>query len=314
MIKKTRLLIISILVIFILTACSSRNANDTDVSSEASDTTRKITDSLEHSIQVPKNPQRIIGTYLEDYLVALDKKPIAQWTVGSGSVLEYLQDKLADIPTISYDLPYEYVLNYEPDLLLISSSDLVEGNKYNEYSKIAPTYVVKNGEDVTWKDTFKDVAKVLGKEKQAKEQISKYEKDAAKLKTDLKKSIGDKSVAVLWVTNNSAFVVAEDRASGPLLYNDLGFKAPSVVAEISKNATSDWSAISNEKLAELDADYIFLVDSDKDAAMYNESYWKNIPAVQNNQVYRFDSSHSWQYSGPIASSKMLDDVRQTFIK
>lgn len=68
---------------------------------------------------------------------------MAQWTVGQGSIQDYLAKELKDVPTISYDLPYEAVLKFEPDLLLISSSALVEGGKYKEYSKIAPTYVVK---------------------------------------------------------------------------------------------------------------------------------------------------------------------------
>ena len=58
--------------------------------------------------------------------------------MGSGSIQDYLQDDLKDVPTISYDLPYEKVLSFEPDLLLISSSATVEGGKYEHYSKIAP--------------------------------------------------------------------------------------------------------------------------------------------------------------------------------
>ena len=54
---------------------------------------------------------------------------MAQWTVGQGSIQDYLKE-LKDVPTISYDLPYEAVLKFEPDLLLISSSALVEGGKY----------------------------------------------------------------------------------------------------------------------------------------------------------------------------------------
>ena len=87
---------------------------------------------------------------------------MAQWTVGQ-SIQDYLAKELKDVPTISYDLPYEAVLKFEPDLLLISSSALVEGGKYKEYSKIAPTYVVKNGENVTWRDQLEDIATVLDK-------------------------------------------------------------------------------------------------------------------------------------------------------
>lgn len=303
---------ISAFSLIALSACDSNPSTEDSTSASVSDT-KTVTDYLDHTVEVPANPQRIIGSYLEDYLVSLNEIPVAQWTVGSGSVLHYLQDELSDVPTINYDLPYEDVLSYEPDLLLISSSGLVEGDAYTQYSEIAPTYVVANGEGVTWQDTYRDVAGVFGKEDVAEETIETYETNAKTLAADLQTEVGEKSVAVIWVTNNSAFVVAANRASGPLLYDDLGFKVPNVVAEISDTATADWSAISNEALAELDADYLFLVDSDENAALYDESVWQNIPAVANDQVYRFDSDSSWQYTGPIATQMMLDDVRKVIL-
>lgn len=297
-----------------LAACSTSTdstASSTGTSTDAS--TKEVTDYLDHTLTVPTDPKRVIGTYLEDYLVSLDVTPVAQWTVGSGSVLSYLQDYLTDIPTLNYDMPYEDVLSFEPDLLFVSSSDLVEGDKYEQYSQIAPTYVVENGDGVTWEDTYLDIAGVLGKEEQAETTITQYQTDAEELKNELTDAIGEKSIAVLWVTNNSAFVVAENRASGTLLYEDLGFQVPNVVADISASATADWSAISTEALAELDADYLILVDSDEEAALYDESAWQNIPAVANNQVFSFDSDHSWQYTGPIATQMMLSDVREAIL-
>lgn len=77
----------------------------------------------------------MIGSYLEDYLVALEVTPVAQWTVGNDSDQAYLQDKLAEVPRINYDLPFEDVLSFEPDLLLMDSNSMVEGDKYDQYSK-----------------------------------------------------------------------------------------------------------------------------------------------------------------------------------
>lgn len=125
-----------------MSACSA-NSNNTKSSSSAETATLK--DAAGHEVTIPDDPKRIIGSYLEDYLVALNVTPVAQWTVGNNSDQGYLQEKLSDVPRISYDLPYEDVLSYEPDLLLIDSNTMVEGDKYAQYSKIAPTYVVKNG-------------------------------------------------------------------------------------------------------------------------------------------------------------------------
>ncbi|ASZ07246.1 MULTISPECIES: iron-hydroxamate ABC transporter substrate-binding protein [Enterococcus] len=303
----------TLLLIGLLGACSTANkTTDTTNSTTTakSNGTHTVTDTLDNKVTIPNQPKRIIGSYLEDYLIALDEKPVAQWTVGSGSIQDYLQDDLKDIPTISYDLPYEKVLSFEPDLLLISSSATVEGGKYEQYSKIAPTYVVTNGSDVTWEEQLKDVGKALAKEDQAKEIISEYQASAKKIKTELADKIAGKTAAVLWVTNNSAFMVSENRSSGRIVYGDLGFGVPSLVKEISKDATSDWSAVSSEKLAELDADYLILVNSDQGAAMFEEPAWKNLKAVKENHLLELGPESSWLYNGPIASQEMLNDLAE----
>ena len=245
---KTKLYTITstLLLIGLLGACSSTDKTKTAETSttETTNATHTVTDTLGHKVAIPNQPKRIIGSYLEDYLIALGEKPVAQWTVGSGSIQDYLQSELKGVPTISYDLPYEKVLSFEPDLLLISSSATVEGGKYDQYSKIAPTYVVENGTEVTWETQLKDIGKVLDKKEQADKIISDYQKKVTETRTELADKI------------NSAFMVSENRSSGRIVYGDLQFGVPPLVAEVSKEATSDWSAVSSEKLAELDADYI----------------------------------------------------------
>lgn len=308
MFKKIVLGTVSLLALFSLAACGQ--------GSESKDTkndVRTLTDAQDHKVEIPNKPKRIIASYLEDYLVALDEKPVAQWTVGEGKIQNYLQDKLKDIPTINYDLPYEDVLKFEPDLLLIGSNGSLEGGKYKEYAKIAPTYVVKNGDNVTWRDQLEDIGKVLAKENKAKEVEKDYDQLVKKTKTDLKDKIEGKSAVVLWVTNNSAFMVADNRSSGQLLYQELDFEVPKLTKDISKKATADFSQVSLESLSQLDADYIFLVNSDSGAAMFKDPLWSNIPAVKNNQLFEFDGESSWLYNGPIAYTKMVESI-QTVLK
>lgn len=302
----------TLLLIGLLGACTSTDKPKTTETSaiESARKVHTVTDTLNHKVEIPNQPKRIIGSYLEDYLIAFGEKPVAQWTVGSGSIQDYLQNDLEGVPTISYDLPYEKVLSFEPDLLLVSSSAIVEGGKYAQYSKIAPTYVVENGTDVTWETQLKDIGKVLNKKKQADQIISNYQKKVKETRTELADKINGKTAAILWVTNNSAFMVSENRSSGRIVYGDLQFGVPPLVAEVSKGATSDWSAVSSEKLAELDADYIILVNSDEKAAMFNEATWKNLKAVKANNVLEFGPDSSWLYNGPIASEQMVDDIKE----
>lgn len=295
----------------LLGACGTNN-DSTDSSGSAttsSEIATTFTDAMGNEVTVPENPQRVIGSYLEDYLVALGVTPVAQWTVGNDSDQAYLQDKLAEVPRINYDLPFEDVLSFEPDLLLMDSNSMVEGDKYDQYSKIAPTYVVTNGEDVTWRERLTDIAKVLHKEEQAAQVEADYDDLVAATKETYADQIQGKSIAVLWVVNNSVFMVSETKSSGQLLYHELGFKVPSLVSEISESATADWSAVSLEKLAELDADYLILVNSDKGADFFSEQVWQNLDAVKNNHLWEFGPESSWLYNGPIAYTKMIEDIQ-----
>lgn len=309
--RSTWLTLLAACSLTLLGACGTNN-DSTDSSGSAttsSEIATTFTDAMGNEVTVPENPQRVIGSYLEDYLVALGVTPVAQWTVGNDSDQAYLQDKLADVPRINYDLPYEDVLSFEPDLLLMDSSSMVEGDKYEQYSKIAPTYVVTNGEDVTWRERLTDIAKVLHKEEQAAQVEADYDDLGAATKEAYADQIKGKSIAVLWVVNNSVFMVSETKSSGQLLYHELGYEVPTLVSEISESATADWSAVSLEKLAELDADYLILVNSDKGADFFSEQVWQNLDAVKNNHLWEFGPESSWLYNGPIAYTKMIEDIQ-----
>ncbi|MFS1068423.1 ABC transporter substrate-binding protein [Enterococcus casseliflavus] len=309
--RSTWLTLLAACSLTLLGACSTNN-DSTDSSGSAttsSEIATTFTDAMGNEVTVPENPQRVIGSYLEDYLVALEVTSVAQWTVGNDSDQAYLQDKLAEVPRINYDLPFEDVLSFEPDLLLMDSNSMVEGDKYDQYSKIAPTYVVTNGEDVTWRERLTDIAKVLHKEEQAAQVEADYDDLVAATKETYADQIQGKSIAALWVVNNSVFMVSETKSSGQLLYHELGFEVPALVSEISESATADWSAVSLEKLAELDADYLILVNSDKGADFFSEQVWQNLDAVKNNHLWEFGPESSWLYNGPIAYTKMIEDIQ-----
>lgn len=302
--RQFSLTFLGLLSLIFLSACGGQKATQ-----QAQPDEQTFVDAMQHSVAVPDQPQRIIASYLEDYLLALAIKPIAQWSVNQTSIQDYLQDELKDVPTIAHDLPYEKVLELKPDLLLIGDTALVEGGKYEQYSKIAPTYVVKNGEHVTWRAQFQDIAHVLRQDEKAQKVLADYDAFAAQIKDQLQAKRQDQSAAILWVVNNQAFVVSKNRSSGAVIYQDLGLKVPDLVAEISETATADWNAVSLEKLAQLDADLIFLINSDPSASLFQEGIWQNLPAVKENQVFTFGPESSWLYKGPIANTKIMQDIQ-----
>ena len=139
--------------------------------------------------------------------------------------------------------------------------------------------------------------------------LAEYEKLAKDAKEKLASKGTPPSAAAVWLVNNNFFIVSSNLSSGDVLYNDLGLEVPSVVEEISAKATSNWNPISLEKLTELDADYLFLINSDKQGASeINKNLWNTIPAVQNNQVIEIPASSSWLYTGTIANTEIIEDV------
>ncbi|QDP41085.1 iron-hydroxamate ABC transporter substrate-binding protein [Radiobacillus deserti] len=298
------------------------NASDTEKEKEQMETEeaakeRTLTDAMGHEVTIPAEPKRVIASYLEDYLVALGITPVAQWSVQDGaSIQDYLQDSLKDVPTIPHDLPYETVASFEPDLIILDSASMAEGNKYDQYNSIAPTYVIGEAQNNAWREEFKEIGKVFGMEEKAQEVLDDYEKKAADAKEEINAAIGDESVAAIWLVANTFYVVSENLSSGDVLYNDLGLAVPDVVKEISESSEQNWSEISLEKLAELDADHIFLINSDKanGSTALEDEIWQNIPAVKNGNIYEYDPTSSWLYTGPVANSKMLDYALESLTK
>ncbi|MCR2806607.1 ABC transporter substrate-binding protein [Paenibacillus soyae] len=324
-------LISMMLLAMLLAACgANNNGNQSENQGAASEspatesatpapseepTERKLTDGLGHEVTIPAEPKRIIASYLEDYLVALDVIPAAQWSVTNGTQA-YLQDKLGDTPTIAYDLPYEAVLSFGPDLLIIGSASSVEGDKYNQYSQIAPTFVLGDEVNNDWRKALLKIGEVLGKTEQAQGILDDYETKAAEAKTTLQSKVNGESAAAIWLVGGSFFIVSDSVSSGAVLYRDLGLAVPETVKKISAASEANWNAISLEELAQLDADHIFLINSDVDAGSeaLKDPVWGSIPAVKNGQVYEFGREKSWLYTGPIANSQMIDDVLASIVK
>ncbi len=193
---------------------------------------------------------------------------------------------------------------------------MVEGDKYNQYAKIAPTYTIGKERNNNWRKELLTIGDVLNKSEEAKKVLEQYEQKAKEAKEKLHQAVGEQSAAALWVTEKSVFVVSDNLSSGDVLYNDLGLKVPNVVEEISKNGTGNWNAISLEALAEIDADHLFIINSrgiSKDKLL-SDPVWSNIPAVKNGNVYEYDKETSWLYTGTIANSQIIDDVLESMIK
>ena len=314
---KKHLILTGIFILSIVLAACGNQATTSDKASKDNEVEqdRVLTDSLGHEVTIPEKPQRVIAPYLEDHLIALGITPVAQWSVKGGSVQGYLQDSLKDIPTIEFDLPFEAVTSFKPDLIVIGSPDIAEGEKYEQYSKIAPTYVMGT-EDSNWRNKLLKVGEIFGQTEKANEVLAEYEQAAKEAKEKIESKIDSPSAAVIWNIKNTIYMVSDTASSGVVLYNDLGLQIPTLVKEVSASATSDWSQVSLEKFVQIDADYLFVINSDSagSADLLSDPLLANIPAIKNGHVFEFDQSSSWLYSGAIANRQIIQNVLDSIAK
>jgi iron complex transport system substrate-binding protein len=150
----------------------------------------------------------------------------------------------------------------------------------------------------------------------ARQVLDRYETKAKEARAKLQASMGSKSAVAIWHTKQNFYIVHEKMSSGDVLYHDLGFTVPAGIQELSSASKNNWIPLSLEKLAKLDADYIFLVNSNGTGASeeLKKPLWQSIPAVQHGHVYEFGTDKSWLYTGTIANTRMIEDVLASVLK
>ncbi|MFF2093683.1 ABC transporter substrate-binding protein [Paenibacillus sp. NPDC058174] len=278
--------------------------------------TRTVKDQF-GEVTVPVHPQKVAGIYMEDYLKALDVTPVVQWFHPLWGTQEYL--KLTS-PTWDITGDMEKLLAYEPDLIFVDGG--ADAAKYEQYSKVAPTYRIPDSALQDPRLILTTVADVLGIPEKAEQLLSDYDKQAAETKSLLHEKIGDETVAVLRIniSDKSINILGyKNRFIGATLYHDLGLKAPKMVEEM--EAFID--LISMEAIPDLNADHLIILPSNGNwespenqeaiSNLFESPIWKSVPAVKNGHVYKVERSH-WQTGAILANKLKMDDLTAIFSK
>ncbi|WP_394239550.1 ABC transporter substrate-binding protein [Niallia oryzisoli] len=318
-IKKFRLLFFSIIfgLLMIISACGKNSDETTESEKENSKDTSEVTvESAMGDVTIPSGVERIMAPFHEDALLALGVTPVAKWAIGE-TVQTYLEKDLKDVPSIEWNLPLEQVLDHEPELLILENNmDGYEGS-YEEYNKIATTYVMTEETQADWRKQIETFGKILGKEDAAKKALSDYEAKVTKAKEQIKGAIGDETVAAIWVVGNQFFLFENNRHSADVVYNELGINQPTLIKELGDAESSQWNPLSVEKLSELDADHVFLLALEGEQGietLNNSAVWQSTPAAQNGNVHILNDASNWTNKGLLASKKTIDDLVKTLVK
>ncbi|WP_405110500.1 ABC transporter substrate-binding protein [Paenibacillus sp. FSL K6-1217] len=266
-------------------------------------------------VEIPVNPQRVAGIYLEDYLKALGVTPVVQWYHPSWGKQDYLD---LDVPEFDISGSIEALLDKNPDLIIADGG--VDAAKYEQYSQIAPTYRLPESVLQDSRLILTAVADALGIPEKGKAVLAEYDQKVADGKAALQQALGQEKVAVIRLNvadKTVALFGVKNRFTG-VLYNQFGLTPVPMAAEM----TEFQSIISEEVIPELDADHIIVFPDNGgwDTAANQEAIqildgplWKNLPAVKNGNIYRMERSH-WQSGAITANMMKLDDLLKVMVK
>ncbi|AYB43105.1 ABC transporter substrate-binding protein [Paenibacillus lautus] len=268
---------------------------------------RTVTDELGHEVKIPAEVNKVFAPNMEDSLLKLGVKPVAQWANGKLGH-SYLQEELDGIPLIDFSggLPSpEALMSYEPDLIVLHTETYAADGTYEKYAKIAPTYVFKNASGNVEK-SLSTLGDLLGKASEAETALKNYQQKASEAKAKLSSVVGDKNVAIIRFAPRGVSLMGGNYLCGYVIHQDLGLGKSKLVEN--ENAAN----LSLEILPQLDADYIFVINAydqgtERMKEMTESPIWKGMPAVKNGQVYEADNEY-WLGSGLIAYEKIVDDV------
>ncbi|HLR19135.1 MAG TPA: iron-siderophore ABC transporter substrate-binding protein [Staphylococcus sp.] len=316
----TKLFITVLAAVMVLSACGNGDSGKSSDSKEDEKTTK-----IKHAMgttEIKGKPKRVVTLYqgATDVSVALGVKPVGaveSWV--QQPKYDYIKDDLKGTKMVGQEPSpnLEEISKLKPDLIV--ASKVRNEKQYEQLSKIAPT--ITHDTVYKFKDTTKMMGKALGKEKKADELLSKYDDKVAQFKEDAKAKYGDEwplSASVVNFRPDHARIYASGYA-GDILH-DLGFKRPEAQQKQVDKGKDIIQLTSKESIPLMDADHIFMFNSDetaKDAELTKKTkkdwtssnQWKNLKAVKNDNVSDNVDEITWNMAGGYKSSlKLIDDL------
>jgi len=275
---------------------------------------------------VPHRPQRILTLFHHSVLghvLVLEVKPIGSSVRSiehlSGNYLNdqtYLGNKTEGIKQlgIEYQIDLEKILLLKPDLIL--AWDGVNGKTiYPVLSQIAPTVIVPGFSMPSWKERFKFIAEVLGKQAEAQQALNHYYQRIKELKTALGNRYQNQTISVAGGFGFNMVSFVKNSSIGYIL-DDLGLSRLKAQDVITPNGAI--YNLSAETLEQVDGDVLFYLVFGKEARAAFESLqqkplWKKLKAVQQGQVYLVDG-YTWTGADLFAADLVIDDLYKYLVK
>lgn len=303
---KKLLLPFTILLVLILGACNSETT-DTKASETKDEHTTITYESETGPVEVPADPKRVVvlATYagnvaaLNVNLVGVDS-----WSKSNPGYDSYL----ADVEEVSEE-NLEKIIELDPDLIIGSSTT----QNLDKIKEIAPTVTFTYGK-VDYLTQHLEIGKLLNKEKEAQAWIDDFKERSAVAGKEIKAKIGeDATVSVIENFDKQLYVFGDNWGRGTeVIYQAMGLNMPEKVKEMALEA--GYYALSLEVLPEYAGDYvIFSKVADQDNSFQETDVFKNIPAVQNGQLFEANAEEFY-FNDPISLDYQLEFFKDSFLK
>lgn len=266
------------------------------------------------STEIKARPQRIVA--LDNSLVeavALLDRPLVG---GIGSYRdrktfpEYLGAAVKDTKDVGpLDNPnLEQITALKPDLII--SATVRHDALYAQLSKIAPTVFVATTGPL-WKDNIKLVAKAIGEEAKAEQQLAAYQARAKKVGDAINAKAGNPTISVVRFVDGPTRIYLPKTFSGIVLA-DAGLARP----ENQRDPQKFNIEISEEQIGQADGDHIFVTafsgGEDRKAKFLGNPLWQRLKAVGQGNVHEV-RDEMWMTAVSLQGAHViLDDLARVF--
>lgn len=281
-----------------------------EASTEQNGDTIVVTDARGEA-EIPADPERIVDlSGNSDILSILGYSVVGTANSDAYDYTKfpvYLEETLAGAEILGYSMQdtmdIEAVMNVEPDLIIIST---VQEKMYEALSEIAPTVMIQL-EALNWKEDIRTIADIFGKQDAAEAWIEAYEAKALEAGEQVKAAVGEETSYLSFLASGGQFFVFTGAGFGSVLYQDMGLAVPAALPD---QDSITLPVVTYEGLAEIDADYIFVMATDEDLEQLEaNAIWNSLKAVKNGNVTILTASPYFnQGYSPIGRELLLDEI------
>ncbi|MET9344463.1 iron-siderophore ABC transporter substrate-binding protein [Nonomuraea sp. NPDC003804] len=269
--------------------------------------------------KIPAQPKRVVALdqSFVDAVLTLET-PVVGYTTYR-SIDDKLPDYLGEVaqqygkeatPVGTLEQPsLEKIMALKPDLIV--SAKVRHEALYSKLSQIAPT-VFSETTGAIWKENIRLMGQALGKEDLADTRIKAFEERAATIGDEIKKKDGAlPTVSVVRFAGEPTTRLYVENSYSGIVLKDVGFTRPADQPKDPKAIAVD---ISQERIAEFDADHIFVSTYADPSAEAPKQQFVSNPLWGKLKGKKHDvADATWMSAvGIQGAHSMLDDIAKIF--